>query len=356
MKNKKMVIYGEPGTGKSVFAAGTPNPFFICTDGNYEWLLDFGAKWENHVQVFSWAQIKKVLSSEELNKYDTIVIDLLEDAYKWCEQEVCIKNGWAHVNDPGYGKGYDMVNNEFFIEISKLLNLDKNIILIMHGETQVTKDKRGIEHSKFVPSSRIRAKCVDMIEGRVRYFLRAYAVSETDADENLVTNRYLSLSPDGSTEFGIMRGISKPIPRDIPLDWTTFSEVVENASGPAEVKKSPTPFNFDDVPLVMPTLITKPATKPTRAAVKVETKAETKVEPLNIKTKLPSTATSTSSKETEPVVEETKIVEKENGTIALDLNVEETPKADAKPKTTKADDIAAIKAKLAAMKAAKNNN
>ena len=37
-KRVKMVLYGEPGVGKSVFAAKAPKPFFICTDGNYAWL------------------------------------------------------------------------------------------------------------------------------------------------------------------------------------------------------------------------------------------------------------------------------------------------------------------------------
>ena len=56
MKRIKMVLYGEPGVGKSVFASKAPKPFFITTDGNYEWLEDFGAKEEDHVQVSSWAE------------------------------------------------------------------------------------------------------------------------------------------------------------------------------------------------------------------------------------------------------------------------------------------------------------
>ena len=37
----KMAIYGEPGVGKSTFAAKAPRPYFITTDGNYEYLEDF---------------------------------------------------------------------------------------------------------------------------------------------------------------------------------------------------------------------------------------------------------------------------------------------------------------------------
>ena len=53
MKHIKMVLYGEPGVGKSVFASKAPKPFFITTDGNYEFLSEFGAKEEDHIQVNS---------------------------------------------------------------------------------------------------------------------------------------------------------------------------------------------------------------------------------------------------------------------------------------------------------------
>ena len=52
-KKIKMVLYGEPGVGKSVFASKAPHPFFVTTDGNYEWLEDFGAKEEDHIQSTS---------------------------------------------------------------------------------------------------------------------------------------------------------------------------------------------------------------------------------------------------------------------------------------------------------------
>ena len=73
MKQVKMMLYGDPGVGKSTFALGFPKPYFITTDGNYEWLEDFGAKEEDHTQVDSWEQAKKVFALD-FEGYDTIVI------------------------------------------------------------------------------------------------------------------------------------------------------------------------------------------------------------------------------------------------------------------------------------------
>lgn len=260
MKHIKMVLYGEPGVGKSVFASKAPKPFFITTDGNYEFLEEFGAKPEDHVQVNSWNEFKKVISKLDLTNYETVVIDLTEDLFKWCEYEFCRVNGYEHVSDPGFAKGYDITRNDFFINISKVLNLeDKNVILIMHGITSSTKDRRGIEHTKYYPTNRIPDKVMDMIEGRVRYFLRCY----TKADEingKLVKKRYLSLVPK-ENEYGILRGIDEnAVPSDIALDFNEFAKIIglESADVKKETKAEP-----------------KPEPKPTIVDIKAE-----KVEPV----------------------------------------------------------------------------
>ena len=229
MKRIKMVLYGEPGVGKSVFASKSPKPFFICTDGNYEWLEEFGAKSEDHVNVTSWSDAKAIfekVSTSAFDKYETIVVDLTEDLFKWCEQEYCIRNKIEHLSDLGYGKAYDTTRNEFFIEICKLFAVDKNIILLMHGVQYTVKDRRGVEHTKYGPSSRIPDKVMDMIEGRTRYFLRCYLKDEELEDGTLLKKRYLSLIPKPD-EFGIVRGIDEnKVPHDIPLEWSEFAKAI----------------------------------------------------------------------------------------------------------------------------------
>lgn len=223
MKKIKMLLYGEPGVGKSVFASKAPRPFFITTDGNYEWLEDFGAKEEDHRQVFSWSEAKDAFA-QSYDNYDTIVVDLLEDMFKWCEYEFCTRSKIEHVSDIGYGKGYDISRNEFFLEISKLLGKDKHIILITHGVTFVTKDRRGVEHTKYAPSNRIPDKVLDMIEGRIRYCLRCYLKAEEQGDGVILKKRYLSLVPK-ENEFGIARGLDEnKVPHDIDLEFEQFAK------------------------------------------------------------------------------------------------------------------------------------
>lgn len=325
MKRIKMCIYGEPGTGKSVFACKAPKPFFICTDGNYEWLEDFGAKEEDHIQVNSWDEAKKAFNNK-FEDYETVVVDLTEDLFKWCEQSFCIKNKLDHVGDIGFGKGYDITRNEFFIEMCKLINLDKNVIFIMHGATIVVKDRRGVEHTKFMPSSRLPEKVVDMLEGRVRYFLRCYLKGEENEDGKVVKKRYLSLIPK-ENEFGICRGIDEnSVPHDIPLDFEIFAKCIGLGKEVEEAKEK----------------VRKPRVK---TIEKEETIKEELVPNKEQNQEEVNEEVTVSTEEKKPIVEENKKEE-----IVEEPKQEEA--VEEKPKTTlsNAEKLAAIKAKLAAMK------
>lgn len=355
----KMAIYGEPGVGKSTFAAKAPKPFFITTDGNYEYLEDFcNAKPEDHVQCFSWVEMKKAFA-RDFSNYETIVVDLLEDSYLWAESEFCRDNHLLHISDLGYGKGYGILGNDFFIEYQKLLALPKNIILIMHGVTEVLKNRRGVEYTKYGPSKLIREKLVTQIEGRVRFFLRAYAEAAEGADGRLVTKRYLSMSPDGNTEYGITRGLSSDVPRAIPLDWDSFISVVDNAS-PVSTRKAPEPPVSQEA--VTPT--EEPKKRGRKPSVKAEepvtidntTFTQTKIEEVPAKSEEPAVEASPEipgvdeiRAKLQAVLQNTPATESEEVPIQV---VEEAPAPveEAPKQMSQAERLAAIKAKMAALK------
>ena len=260
MKHVKMMLYGAPGVGKSVFAyelgkviekTNGGKVFFIATDGNYEWLEDFGAKPEDSIQAATYNEIVKAFG-RDYKGYSTVVLDLVEDAFKWCESEFCVKQGIDHVSDMGYGKGYDLTRNSFFIALSKLLARPLNIILLSHESSGTVKDRRGIEHPFWKPSDKIPQKLLDSIEGRLRYVCRCYMknsdkeVSDVTGRRKTitVTERWLSLVPKEG-EFGIIRGVNvDAIPQDIPLDAKTFWNLINTS--PAPVIDSDAPESVEE--------------------------------------------------------------------------------------------------------------
>lgn len=223
-KKVKMMLYGAPGVGKSVFASKFPKPFFITTDGNYEWLVDFGAKVEDHKQISSWGEFVNLIKDSKFSNYDTIVVDLIEDLYQWSEDFFIKKNKIDHIGDLPFGKGYKMVRDSFFIEISKLIALDKNIILLSHETHTEQKDKRGVVVSTYHPSKSLNSELRDKIEGRLRYVLRAKFTDEI-VDNKYVQKRVLSLAKN-SSEFSIIRGVNMDeIPETIELDFNSFAKL-----------------------------------------------------------------------------------------------------------------------------------
>lgn len=375
MKRIRMLLYGEPGVGKSVFASKAPKPFFICTDGNYEWLDEFGVDPNAHINVTSWSQMKDALDSN-FDGYETVVVDLLEDGFRWCEQEYCIRNKIEHVSDVGYGKAYDATRNEFFIAISKLLASDKHVILICHGITFTTKDRRGVEHTRYAPSSRIPDKLLDMIEGRVRYCLRCYTAAEEEPDGKITKKRFLSLVPK-ENEFGIIRGVDEnAIPHDIPLDFDEFARAIKlnldipapaKTSAPAQTKQKPA--KAEPAPAPAPAEETKPE----------ETSAPETAAPLDMKAKIAALkakkANLDNATQAAPVAEPQPAPKQETPVATGDVttqpdvevkvsedapyednNIPQTPAAEPAQETVTVqpdDKLAAIKAKLAAMKAKK---
>jgi len=227
-KHIKALFYGAPGIGKSVFAGSFPNAFFITTDGNYEYLEGMIPNYDedNFVQVYTWDQAKTAFG-RNFDGYDTIVVDLLEDMYKFCEHDFLVQNKIISLSDWGYGKAYDCVRNDFIIELSRLIAMEKNIVLLCHEQSLVKKNKRGIEYTYNAPSNRLPDKVLDQIEGRLKFALRIFGIPQ-DCDGKTIINRYLSLSPDGTNEFGVLRGLdTSNLPEYIELDYDTFVTVLE---------------------------------------------------------------------------------------------------------------------------------
>lgn len=351
----KMAIYGEPGVGKSTFAAKAPKPFFITTDGNYEYLEDFcGSKPEDHIQCYSWKEMKAAFN-KNFDNYETIVVDLVEDSYMWAENEFCTENSIKHISDLGYGKGYGILSNEFFIEYQKLLALPKNIILIFHGVTEILKDRRGIEYTRYGPSKLIREKIVTQIEGRVRFFVRAFAETTEDSSGRLVTSRYLSLSPDGMTEYGITRGLSGDIPQHIALDWDVFYEIASRTNSVENSTSIKTILKDKPIPSISKK---EPAKKePAKPAEPVKPeKIVNNVNPIDeIKEKLQSVLNKTGPDAEDPEIKtasapEVKKPEPETQpAVVPQPTVVAQPTANVQPINSD-DKLAAIRAKMAALK------
>lgn len=161
------LIHGFIKTGKSTLAAqmrvGDKEPLFIASeDGhhNLEVIVE---------NVFSWDGFKQVVSKIEKNKdevqknYSCIVIDLVSDLDKWCEDVVCKQLNIKHVSDAQWGKGYSAHRLELQREMAKLFAI-LPLTFIAHSKEKSI-EIGGEKYDQYQPN--LSGNCLDYINGKV---------------------------------------------------------------------------------------------------------------------------------------------------------------------------------------------
>lgn len=130
---KRIVMYGAEGIGKSTLASQCPDALFIDTEGSTTHMdvkrFEAPTSWQVLLE-----QVQYVINNPTVCK--TLVIDTAD----WAEQleinELCRKNGWASIETPGYGKGYQYSAEEFGRLLNKLtevINKGVNVVITAHA-------------------------------------------------------------------------------------------------------------------------------------------------------------------------------------------------------------------------------
>lgn len=233
--HKKIWIYGAPFTGKTTLADQFPDPLMINTDGNIKWVTapyvaikdTVTAQGRIKNRTFAWENFKAYVEElEAMNHgYKTLVVDLLEDIYAAASEFVCHENGWQDESDGQYGKGYQLVQREFFTTLKKLTDLPMNIVLLSHENAQDNITKRsGATISTVKPN--IRPKAANKIAGMVDVVARAVVIDD---------EHFLSFKTDES-QFG--GGRLKLEVEEVELTFEALEEVYKT-SAPNVARKAP---------------------------------------------------------------------------------------------------------------------
>lgn len=131
----KMLIYGQPGMGKSTLALSSPNPLLIDFDGgvnrvDYEFIKDT-------VQVEKYEDILTLLNDEDLSAYETLVIDtggkmldLMADYLIKHNPKLGKRNGSLTL------EGYGQRKMEFNSLLKLIASKRKHVVFVAHRSTE----------------------------------------------------------------------------------------------------------------------------------------------------------------------------------------------------------------------------
>lgn len=130
---KKVLLYGPEGIGKSTFASHFPDPVFIDTEGSTKELdiarFDPPSSWQMLLE-----EVQHVITHPDICK--TLVIDTADWAERLCIDYVCASKQFSSIEDPGYGKGYTYVKEEFghlMNLLTDVINTGVHVVLTAHA-------------------------------------------------------------------------------------------------------------------------------------------------------------------------------------------------------------------------------
>ena len=131
---QKIVIYGPEGIGKTTFASYFPSPLFLDTEGGTSHIdvvrAEWGSTWEELLET-----VKEVAVSQQL--CETLVIDTADWAEQLCIQYILRSKKLNSIEDPGYGKGYTYVGEEFsklLTELNKVIDNGIHVVITAHAK------------------------------------------------------------------------------------------------------------------------------------------------------------------------------------------------------------------------------
>lgn len=122
MKNWRILIYGNPGTGIEELSSLAPNPVYIP-------LKDRGVTWiPRYDKVCSLEQLKTVLSSCAENASETVILDNLSSLERLISDELIGRDTLLYELPYGVGEGRLKVG--FRDVLDRMKRMEKNVILL----------------------------------------------------------------------------------------------------------------------------------------------------------------------------------------------------------------------------------
>ena len=218
VSKEKILLYGAPKIGKSTFCANADHAVFLATEQGLDHLDVY------KVDVPDWATLTNVLAeiAAGVHEFKTIVIDTVDNAWRFAEDYIRAKYGIDYEGDLGYGKGWALIRNEFTRVITKASMLPYGLMMTSHS-TQISIDTRTGPIKRMVPTIPERAR--KLIMGMADMILYCDQVTVTEKGVP-VEQRVIRTKPSFFWEAGDRTGL---LPETIPLNYAAFLTAYQQA-------------------------------------------------------------------------------------------------------------------------------
>ena len=223
--------YGQTKCGKTTICSHAEDALFLATEPGLNALEVF------QIPIQCWEDLLAACAEigEGKHQFKTVIIDTVDNAYKFCADYILKKFKVEHESDLGYGKGYALINNEFQRVLTKLAFLPYGLFLISHAKEMEVETRTG-KLTRIVPTLPDKARKI--VLGMVDMVL--FCDLEVSAGENgeQRVRRVIRTKPSLYYEAGDRTG---RLPDILDLDFRAFLTAFNGTSTavkPAATSKS----------------------------------------------------------------------------------------------------------------------
>jgi len=242
-----VLVHGPAKIGKSDMCSHAEKAIFLATEAGLNALEVY------QVPITTWSEFLAACGEirEGKHEFKTVVVDTLDNLFLMCMEHVCARLKIEHPADLGYGKGFSLVNGEFYRALNKLSLLPYGLFLISHSQQKEIETRTG-KRTRIVPTLPDKAR--RMVLGMVDVILYCDVDTVASLDGKAATERrVMRTKPTEAYEAGDRTG---RLPAVIELDYAKFAEAFERATpsseSPASTKPAVTPVASSGAPTEKP--------------------------------------------------------------------------------------------------------
>lgn len=242
-----LAIYGDPGLGKTTFAAAAPKPIILDLEGG-SYNLSITRVEPQDLQTSSDVlDILRGLYAQQ-HEFETVILDSLDFLENMIKKEIVKQHKVQSINDiKGYGTGYAALENRMDSIIHALAALKERkkmqVIMTCHSAIKTHIPADGDQYQQYVLN--LRPKTGELLEKICDFVLFAKKkvyVTSTEAGFGKSVRRahdsgerVIAIEPNPSYVAKNRWGL----PGELPLDYQAFWSAVQSSNGYKQAEVQP---------------------------------------------------------------------------------------------------------------------
>jgi hypothetical protein len=219
-------VYGPPKIGKSTFASRAKGAIILGSEDGAD-----NIDCPKFPAPTSWGEVLEAVQAltTEQHEYKALVLDTLDWLEPLLAQHVCEQHRKQSLEEFGYGRGYDVLVDEwrkFIARLERLRAKDIHVIALAHAHVRTFQNPAGPDYDRWElklnkRSAGLWSEWVDVV---------AFANWSTNIDkrEGKASGHPQRMLYTSDTAT-CLAGSRYQIPPSMPLDWATFASALKTA-------------------------------------------------------------------------------------------------------------------------------